>query len=449
MQSVSKLEQLIASFYTSLKSNRILVGFSGGLDSTVLLHLLTKFQPKNIELVAVHVHHGLQAVADDWVVHCENICAELEVPLIVERVKVDTGASLEQQARNARYQAYLKHLQPGDTVCVAHHQRDQAETFLLNLLRGAGIKGLAAMPLVRNFGSDNLSELQGFLARPLLHAAYEDLVAYARAQNLRWIEDPTNQQDIYKRNFVRNQVLPLLNQIWLQPVAKIAQAASNLAEADGLLAEIADQDLAQIPHSAKHICLQSLAGISQARQKNLLNFWAKKHLNLSLNSSALTWILTEAMTANSDTKVEFALGNGFLRVFREQLVFVLSEELDRAEFEIEVDLNDLKHSQTELEKHGLKLEMKSFYCSRQLINKDLIVGGKLIIRNLKPTDPINRKSLKKWFQAQNIPPWQRKNWPVVEVDSELVQIVGYRVLPKFLATEENCKQKPAVFIGFN
>lgn len=448
MQSFSKLEQLIASFYASLKSNRVLVGFSGGLDSTVLLHLLKKYQPQNIELIAIHVHHGLQAVADDWVLHCENFCAELEIPLLVERVKIDAGASLEQQARNARYQAYLNHLQPGDTVCVAHHQRDQAETFLLNLLRGAGVKGLAAMPLVRDFGAANSPAPHGFLARPLLLAPYENLLAYAKAQNLRWIEDPTNQQDIFKRNFVRNKVLALLNQAWLQPVAKIAQAASNLSDADGLLTEIAAEDLAQIPHSPKHICLQSLARLSQARQKNTLIFWANNQLNLSLNNSALRWILTEAIEANSDTKAEFALGAGFLRVFRAQLFFVLPAELARQEFLLEVDLNDLTAMQTELEKHGLKLEIFQAGKQQNLINQNLIPHNKLIIRNLKPTDQLNRKSLKKWFQAQNIPPWQRKHWPVVEVNSELAQIVGYKVLPKFLPAAENTEQKPAVFVGF-
>lgn len=255
------------------------VAFSGGLDSTVLLHLLVALSRRQSlpPIQAIHVHHGLQATADAWPEHCRQVCTALGVPLRVERVRVRSGASLEQAARQARYAAFTHVLGAGEWLLVAQHRDDQAETLLFRLLRGAGVRGLAAMAPRRTLG-------QGSLLRPLLGISRSVLEAYAQRHGLSWVEDPSNQNAHYSRNFLRAQVLPLLQARWPQVQASLARSAAHLAEAQQLLDERAVEDLATarrydasaaVFHWLDLPCLTlaPLAGLSEARQRNALRHW--------------------------------------------------------------------------------------------------------------------------------------------------------------------------------
>ena len=187
------------------QAKRWRVAFSGGLDSTVLLHLLAHLAKNHSlpALSAIHIHHGLQAAADAWPAHCQAICDALGVPLAIVHVHVDAGASLEQAARAARYGAFIEATQPGDVMLAAQHRDDQAETVLFRLLRGTGSRGLAAMPTQRPLG-------RGHLLRPLLDVSRAELEAYAREHRLLWIEDPSNADQQFSRNYLRQQVFPVL-----------------------------------------------------------------------------------------------------------------------------------------------------------------------------------------------------------------------------------------------
>lgn len=251
------------------------VAFSGGLDSTVLLHLLVDLRQRQSlpALHAIHVHHGLQAAADAWPQHCREVCAALDVPLSVRHVQVPAGASLEQAARQARYAAFTDVLGAGAWLLSAQHRDDQAETLLLRLLRGAGVRGLAAMASRRRLG-------QGYLLRPLLDVPRAALEAYARRHGLRWIEDPSNEDIQFARNFLRAQVLPLLRSRWPQAATSLARSAAHLSEAQQLLDELAVQDLqnARLPSEfawldLPNLALAPLAGLSAARQRNALRHW--------------------------------------------------------------------------------------------------------------------------------------------------------------------------------
>ncbi|MCI8211879.1 tRNA(Ile)-lysidine synthase [Pseudomonas sp. S25] len=251
------------------------IGFSGGLDSTVLLHLLAELAKReNLPpLNAIHVHHGLQVVADAWPLHCQQICKALSVPLQVISVQVEPGASLEQAARDARYAAFSECLAEGEVLLTAQHQDDQAETLLFRLLRGAGVRGLAAIPVSRALG-------QGYLLRPLLSISRDELEAYARQHHLQWVEDPSNEDVHYSRNYLRNQVLPVLKSRWPQAAASMARTASHLDEAQQLLEELARADLAsaESAHAFAWLTLPSLslaelADLSPARQRNALRHW--------------------------------------------------------------------------------------------------------------------------------------------------------------------------------
>lgn len=251
------------------------IAFSGGLDSTVLLHLLASLA--NTEtlppLSAVHVHHGLQAAADAWPAHCQSICDNLGVPLSVKRVQVQPGASLERAAREARYRAFAEVTGAGEVVLTGQHRDDQAETLLFRLLRGAGVRGLAAMPAQRPLAS-------GYLVRPLLDVSREALEVYAHEHQLKWIEDPSNADSRFSRNYLRHRVLPALTERWPQAVTGLARTAEHLGEAQGLLDELALLDLQAASKASAFpwlglpsLALAPLCELSDARQRNALRHW--------------------------------------------------------------------------------------------------------------------------------------------------------------------------------
>jgi tRNA(Ile)-lysidine synthase len=251
------------------------VAFSGGLDSTVLLHLLADLSRHESlpALHAVHIHHGLQAAAESWPAHCRRVCQILDVPLQVISVQVQTGPSVEQAAREARYAAFADVLLEGEVMLTAQHRDDQAETLLFRLLRGAGVRGLAAMPFERTLGS-------GQLLRPLLDESRDRLEAYAREQGLSWVEDPSNENGRFSRNYLRHRVMPLLTSRWPQAVASMARTASHLAEAHILLTEMAEQDLSLAATASTFdwlnipsLELGPLEALSPARQRNALRHW--------------------------------------------------------------------------------------------------------------------------------------------------------------------------------
>ncbi|WP_295477088.1 tRNA lysidine(34) synthetase TilS [uncultured Pseudomonas sp.] len=266
---------LVGALSPALQAPALHVAFSGGLDSTVLLHLLVEQRSRRSlpPLHAIHVHHGLQPAADAWPEHCRAFCAALGVPLHVEYVTVHPQASLEQAARQARYAAFARLIGEGDCLLSAQHRDDQAETLLFRLLRGAGVRGLSAMSASRALGG-------GQLLRPLLGVARADLEGYAQRHGLNWVEDPSNQDLRHARNFLRGQVMPVLRSRWPQASASLARSAAHLSEAQQLLDELASADLAAAARtdafpwlSVPALALAPLAALSPARQRNALRHW--------------------------------------------------------------------------------------------------------------------------------------------------------------------------------
>jgi tRNA(Ile)-lysidine synthase len=253
------------------------IALSGGLDSTVLLHLLASLAQREAlpPLSAIHIHHGLQAAADAWPVHCRDLCAALSIPLQIEYVQVAPGASLEQAARDARYAAFAARLGDGEVLLTAQHRDDQAETLLFRLLRGAGVQGLSAMPESRALGA-------GQLVRPLLNCSRDELLAYAREQKLNWVEDPSNADERFSRNYLRRQVLPALLNRWPQALASMSRSATHLSEAGQLLDELAQQDVVVAQVSGEYawlalpnLALPALRDLSEPRQRNALRYWLR------------------------------------------------------------------------------------------------------------------------------------------------------------------------------
>lgn len=290
----------------------LLVGYSGGLDSTVLLHWLWRSaQAAGQPLRAVHVHHGLQAAAEDWIAHCQVRCAALGITLAVHRVRVDTGAGLglEGAARQARRTAFASELRPGEVLALAQHQDDQAETLLLRALRGSGVDGLAGMAVH--------SHLHGHaLWRPLLDVPRSALQAYALAHGLDWIEDPSNAVDDADRNFLRLQVLPLLRQRWPHAGTALATSATLCGQLRDLLEEEDAELLAHLQPAPRVLSVELLAQVAPARQARVLRAWVQAHGAPPLPARVLQQLQREVLPAGADRAAQVRWADCAVRLWR-------------------------------------------------------------------------------------------------------------------------------------
>ena len=290
----------------------VCVAFSGGLDSTVLLHWLAA-QPalRARGLRAVHVHHGLQAQADDWAAHCAARCAALGVALEVLRVRVDRASGLgpEAAARQARRAAFAAVLRAGEWLALAHHRDDQAETFLLRALRASGPDGLAAMRPLRPFAA-------GMLWRPLLGTPRAALLAWARAQGLHWIEDPSNADTGLDRNFLRHRLLPLLRERWPQAEAAFARSAGLCADAGDLLDAADDAALAACTVDAGTLQVPALRRLPAARRARVLRRWIERLRLPPLPAAGLAAIERDLHAARGDARARFDWHDASVRRWR-------------------------------------------------------------------------------------------------------------------------------------
>jgi len=271
------------------QNQSVVVGLSGGLDSTVLLHAASRLAgDMDFRLIALHVHHGLSPNADSWADFCANVCRGLGVPLDVVRVDVprDAGEGLEAAARRVRHRALQEC--SADWILLAHHADDQAETVLHNLLRGAGVRGAAAMPPAR-----------GRVLRPLLGLGRSTLQAYAQACSLTWIDDESNADCRYTRNYLRREVIPVIASRFPRAGEQLAAAAARFREADALLDELAAMDLHDHPPEFP-LPLKLLRDVSAIRARNLLRSLLTAHGVQSPDERRLGEFVRQTRTAGND-----------------------------------------------------------------------------------------------------------------------------------------------------
>ena len=261
------LRQQLTQLLPAFPDVALCVAFSGGVDSTALLAALAPLARPPLRVRAVHIDHGLQKSSRAWSRHCASLACGLGVPLTLRRARMrpPRGASLEAAAREARYRLLGELLQPGEALLTAHHQDDQLETVLLQLLRGAGVAGLAAMPPRAPFA-------RGLLLRPLLPLHHDELLAWVRRKGLRWVEDDSNADLSRDRNYLRAQVLPLLRARWPAAAASVARSARHAAEAQQLLAALGSADAARASCGAQ-LSVAALRTLPPERRRNALRAW--------------------------------------------------------------------------------------------------------------------------------------------------------------------------------
>ncbi|WP_303786612.1 tRNA lysidine(34) synthetase TilS [Azovibrio restrictus] len=380
------------------------VGLSGGRDSVVLLHLCQRLWPR---VRAIHVHHGLSPHADAWVDFCQALCRERQIPLSVVRVQVEdrAGRGLEAAAREARYRAYRE--SGAGYLALGHHRQDQVETLLFNLCRGTGVAGAAAMPACRR--RDDL-----VLLRPLLAWAPADLDHYARARGLAWVEDESNRDVRYSRNYLRREILPRLAQHFPGVEASLARAAGHFAEAQELLDELARQDDVRIG-ARRELLLQ----LSPARQANWLRWWLRQAGWQVPDAAAATEWLRQLAEAGTEARVELPLPQGWVRLWQGGLYRVPRQEPPRSCVWDGRGVLDWGGAQLRL-LPALGEGLSQARLAGRMLEVRLRQGGE----SLCPGPGRPRRPLKKLLQESGIPPWERQTLPLLYVEGELVACVG-------------------------
>ena len=384
-----------------------LLAYSGGLDSTVLLHLAVQAQLAGLS--AVHIHHGLQAQADDWAAHCQQQCAALGVPLRIERVSVASKhpQGPEAAARAARYAALRALLPEGARLLTAHHQQDQAETLLLRLLRGTGVEGLAAMQPFSPFG-------KGQLWRPLLQVPRAVLRAHAEAQGLRWLEDPHNTDPRYTRSWLRREVMPLLQARQPQAAALLARTAALAAEAAEILGEVATADLQGLQRPDNSLHIPGLLALSPARRHGALREWFSQRQLPLPHAASLALLEQQVLAASPDATPLLAWPGVEVRRYRQQLF--ASAPLPplpdgwQAEWTGEQPLD-------------LPMGCGRLHALAPLpapVQVRLARGGERI----RPAGQAHHRSLKQLAQSAGVPPWVRARLPMVFAEGQLVSVAG-------------------------
>lgn len=402
------------------------VALSGGLDSVVLLHLARAWrQSQGVggPLRAVHVNHGLADQADAWAEHCTTLCQTLGVELAVVSVAVprQAGTGLEDAARSARYQVFARHPGPDDALLLAHHADDQAETQLYRMMRGAGLAGYAGMPESRALGS-------GRLYRPLLSMTRHALRSMAEQAGLDWVEDPSNRDDRHDRNFLRNQVMPLLKARWPGAAQRMSQNARHAREAMALLDERALEDArTALAENTGDLLLEPVQALSGPRRRNLIQWWLRHQGLTPLGEKYLAGPLDDLLGAGQDRNPEIRWAGQVMQRYNGRLVVLDEATLAATPEPATWRLPEPLHwAGGRLEAwpasgEGLSRRCRQVrVCRREGGERLELPGGQ-------------HQPLKKWLQSQRLAPWERDKLPLLWSDGILVGVAGYWLHPRFKA----------------
>jgi len=405
------------------RSKNLLIAYSGGLDSHVLLQLASQLasanntQTNNYNVRAIHVHHGLQQQADAWVVHCQQVCDELNISLEVKLLdlKIIKGESLEEVARTARYTVLKESLIQDEILLTAHHQNDQAETLLLQLFRGAGVQGLAGMPVISHFGL-------GQHVRPLLNESRQSLEGYAKENHLNFIEDPSNKDCAFDRNFLRNGILPRLRERWPSIDKTISRSAGIQAETKHLLDDLAKQDLQLAQESLNQgdcLPIAKLHQLSKARQRLLVRYWIAVNGFNPPSEKKLKHVFSDVVNASGDAQPLVEWRGAEIRRHQGMLYIMLP-----LQYHDNTQVFDWVDPLSPLKIPTLNLIIPALLSSQYEANQSVTIrfrqGGEKIYR----TENSMKISLKNFLNESGVPTWLRSRIPLIYSGDKLVKVVG-------------------------
>lgn len=395
---------------------RVYVAYSGGIDSHVLLHYCAARAELKDKLTAVYIHHGLQAEAESWALHCEKTANDLGVKFILLRVNAQAmpGESPEEAARNARYAAFKSLIKHGDTLLLAQHREDQLETVLLQLFRGCGLRGLSGMPEQIAFGA-------GVMRRPLLNTPKQAINDYATAHQLCWVEDPSNQSNDYDRNFLRNTITPLLKQRWPALDKTVSRSAQHCADAQVLVQDVADELFAELFNQEdKTLCLRRLTAHHLHTQQLIIRHWFG-YLGLKMPSQALIrQILGQVIAADKQRDPILSTQNCTIRRYRDKLyclqqtIQFIPQDLVWPTGYISIKISDNLILSCLPSSKGLRREL---WLSAKVEIKFRRGGETLCLPGRQ-----GHHALKNLFQEAGVPPWERDVIPLIYLNDRLAAV---------------------------
>lgn len=416
-------QQQLTQFLATTQAKQLLVAFSGGLDSSALLVLAAEYARRHqLQLQAVHINHQLSPNADAWAMHCQQFCQQRQIPLECINVKITTASrtSLEAQAREARYRALAGCMQTNTLLLAGQHQDDQVETLLLQLKRGAGPKGLAAMPALKPFAS-------GWIGRPLLSLSRQALQEWALAQRLNWIDDESNDSLAFDRNFIRHRILPELKQRWPGVERAISRSADLCAENQDLVEQLAQLDLAQTEQDG---CLQltALKQLTPARQRNLLRFWLAQREVVMPPAARLLSFIAQLQQLKPDRHPEMVWHNWRLVAYAGSL-YLTPAKLQTPPTQA---LGWCGESEIVLPRRLGKLLFKAEPAALATTmlresGPDEVVTIRFGVDSVRscPTDRPGYRPLSKRMHERRIPPWLRQRIPLIYFGDKLAAVAGY------------------------
>ena len=396
---------------------RYVIAYSGGLDSTVLAHALSELRRTGkitTEIHAIHIDHGLHDKSMEWSRHCASQAAAMEIGFQSMAVKVakKSGKGLEGAARDARYSALQSRMRDGDWLLSAHHSDDQAETLLLNLIRGSGPAGIAAIGEIRRFGS-------GWLARPMIGCQRSAIERYAIDAKLDWIEDPSNTDRSFDRNFLRHEVLPTMKQRWPDVVKRLRRSAAHAGEASQLLNDLAASDVENLGTRPDRLPVDQLIGLSPARQRNLIRYALNVSGLPAPTTVQLQKVVDEVILAREDAQPIVTWSGAKVRRYRNSL-YLLPDHLVSGlksapvcggQVDLGGDLGILRLV------HGARLGV-----SEDLVESGLRIEARVGGEEFRPVGQAHTRKLKKLLQEEGVVPWMRDRLPLVYAGSQLVAV---------------------------
>ncbi|SHO58570.1 tRNA lysidine(34) synthetase TilS [Vibrio quintilis] len=401
----------------SSEQSRLVLALSGGIDSRVMLHLLSRFiRETGREAAAVHIHHGLSAHADLWAEQCRQWCKDVGIPFQLHPVSLDRHAKggLESIARQARYEALQHYVGANDVLLTGQHSYDQVETFLLALKRGSGPKGLSSMGEVAEFGA-------GKLLRPLLKLSRPEIEAFAERYQLDWVEDESNQDIHFDRNFIRHKISPVLMQRWPELPAAVQRSAELCAEQEALLDELLEQQLDFAMLSDGSLSVSVLLSFSEAVCRRVLRMWLSRCDVLMPSRLQLLALYHQVIQAKEDADPHLNLGHRTIRRFAGKLYCVSPVE-DVSEWQQDISFNQSLELPDQL---GL-ITLRE--CDEGALSREKLVGMSLKISfnpqglSACPVGRCGSTKLKKLFQEYRVPVWQRRRMPILMAGEQVVAI---------------------------
>ena len=416
--------------------SRIAVAFSGGLDSSVLLHSLVSIPEFKEKVFAIHVNHGLSPNSKSWIKHCEKFCSGLGVNFIPLTIELENSKTNENILRQARYEAFFSCLKKGDVLCTAHHQDDHIETILFRILRGTGIKGLA--------GIEKYSQMEGIdLIRPLISYSKKDLLDYADKFEVNWIEDESNEDLSISRNFIRKKVIPnLKNDNWPEYKNSISYLSSKAKEANEILDEIAYLDLKLCAsESLDRLSILKIKELSHARAMNVLFTWLGINTHLGVSNKLTDQVYKSIILASESSNPVVTFGKkGQKGSFQIRRFNNFLHHLPLTETETLSNKKVWKwNSDNPLELPTGTLSMQVALgkgISTQLTEPGISIKGRIGGERCKPEGRSKSQKLKKLFQEYGVPPWVRDRIPLVYVGDQLAAVSDLWVCEEFVAKKD-------------